>query len=532
MSTPTLFTMLCHALLVLHYAADEFHAALFLHPRQWGLVTDSIGLNAALILPLALFALVLPLLLYFSARLLVSAEAYSAPRRHQSRRLVVVVVGPRRPAPPPRRLRDVRLGHHAAAHRGVPRLPLRRVGAVRRHLLCRRPRAVHLARPAALHELLHRLRRGLLDGGVRDPHRPAAARRPRLDRPLLPRRRAAAPSSRPPPSSPPPASTPPRRSSPSSASRRGARRHLVVGALQADRLALDGRVQRDRRLLLAGHPREPLRLSPAGQARPSSSPPPTPPRGSTAASSGSAPSPSLAPTSPCWGWPPALALASRAADAADDVAADAADAADAGGGGGGGVPVVGGAQLDVASRARALHLAAVDLLVTTFALRPSRRRWCRRPRAPPHPRRRLSRARLRTRLHRCDLWRHRLRRAPSRAACVPRPPCDPRGEGDGVGRGTGWLSRAIAADDYPPPGRVRARPLRRTCRAPSIGTRSRRVAASPSASPGGGSARWRWRGGGRRRPSGRRTERLDDGGGRRRRGDRRRRRRRRRLVRP
>ena len=93
--------------------------------------------------PAAGLAPVLPLL--YSARLLVSAEAHgSAPppkptARRRRRR-------PRRPAPQ-QGLRDVRLGHHAVAHRGV--LALLVGWGSTTPSTCRRPRAVHLARPAA-----------------------------------------------------------------------------------------------------------------------------------------------------------------------------------------------------------------------------------------------------------------------------------------------------------------------------------------------------------------------------------------------
>ena len=368
MSTPTLFTMLCHALLVLHYAADEFHAALFLHPRQWGLVTDSIGLNAALILPLALFALVLPLLLYFSARLLVSAEAYSL-------RAVTKADGSSSSSSG---LDVLRLLQGVCATCGsVIMLLLTAASLAFLFVGWGQYDAIYFVGvlgPSTSLDLLPFMSYfiGYVVGywteayAIRTGRRPPVVRAstalsfPDLGRfPILPTAALIAAAGQ-------------YASAPQFALLRiaGAGRAGIwswvlykpivslstvafnatvvyySGAIRASRFAFlqqgkrifvvaaaDAAARQHRRVIWFGA----VALTCANVA--------------------------------VLGLGTPWLLASRPADAADDVAADAVDAADAGGGGGGGVPVVGGAQLDVlASRVVPLHLAAVDLLVTTFAL--------------------------------------------------------------------------------------------------------------------------------------------------------------------
>ena len=75
--SPTLYTYLLYSLITLHYTLGEFHALLFLHPSQWGLVDDSLLLNLTVLIPVILFACALPLLLLLSAHVLATPESYS-----------------------------------------------------------------------------------------------------------------------------------------------------------------------------------------------------------------------------------------------------------------------------------------------------------------------------------------------------------------------------------------------------------------------------------------------------------------------
>ena len=75
--SPTLYCHVIYTIISAHYIFGEFQALLFLPPRYWGLLGDSLGLNLTLLVTVTLFALVFPLVVFLSACLLATPEAYS-----------------------------------------------------------------------------------------------------------------------------------------------------------------------------------------------------------------------------------------------------------------------------------------------------------------------------------------------------------------------------------------------------------------------------------------------------------------------